>query len=273
MADPVVLYGATSGIRGTQTLVTCLDCGVIYENPRYPEEIILQGYAAYQEEAHDSQHAMRRASFLRGLQAVRAHIPPAGVKVLDVGTAGGAFLEAAAQYGYEASGLEPSAFMAEQARRRGLNVTAGTLKDGIFPPASFDLVCLWDVLEHLARPRDLLEAIRPLLRPQGVLLINYPDIGTPMARLAGRHFWWILSVHLVHFDQHSLRKICALSGLEVFNFQPYWQTLEFGYLQEMSMRLGVPFSGIWKQLTPAALQRLPVPYYASQTTALARVKD
>lgn len=271
--DPVALYGATSGVQGTQTLVTCLDCGVIYENPRYPEEIILRGYTAYREEAHDSQHVMRRDSFLRGLQAVRKHIPPAGARVLDVGTAGGAFLEAAARYGYDACGLEPSAFMAEQARRRGLNVTAGTLEDGLFPYASFDMVCLWDVLEHVARPRSLLASIRPLLKPQGVLLINYPDIGTPMAKLAGSRFWWILSVHLVHFDRRSLRKICALSGLEVYHFQPYWQTLEFGYLQDMARHLGVPLSGLWKQLTPAAVQRLAVPYYASQTTALVRLRE
>lgn len=273
VADPVALYGATSGVRGTQTLVTCQDCGVIYENPRYSEDIILQGYSAYQEEAHDSQHAMRRASFLRGLQTVRQHIPPAGARVLDVGTAGGAFLEAAAEYGYDACGLEPSAFMAEQARRRGLNVTAGTLEDGVFPPASFDMVCLWDVLEHVARPRDLLMAIRPILKPQGVLLINYPDIGTTMAKLAGARFWWILSVHLVHFDRAAIRKICELSDLVVFHFQAYWQTLEFGYLQEMAMHLGVPFSGFMKLITPDAIKRLPVPYYASQTTALARLKS
>ena len=268
--DPVQLYGATSGVRGTQTLVTCLDCGLIYENPRYPEEVILRGYADYSEAAHDSQHAMRAASFLRGLQAVGSHIPGAGARILDVGTAGGAFLEAAQQFGYDAVGLEPSVFMAEQARKRGLNVTAGTLDENPFPPASFDMVCLWDVLEHVARPLDMLVSIRGLLKPGGVLLVNYPDIGTGMAKMAGKRFWWILSVHLIHFDQASAAKICELSGFEAFHFQPYWQTLEFGYLEDMAIHLKVPLSGLLKRLTPQAVQRIPVPYYASQTTVLAR---
>jgi len=270
--DPLALYGATSGVRGTQTLVSCAECGVIYENPRYTEDVILQGYAAYNESAHDSQHAMRAASFLGGLEAVRAHIPAPGAKVLDVGTAGGAFLEAARQFGYDAVGLEPSRFMAEQARQRGLNVIAGTLEEQTFAPESFDMVCLWDVLEHVARPRDMLARIRGILKPQGVLLINYPDIGTPLAKLAGKRFWWILSVHLVHFDRNSMRKICDLCGFEVFHFQPYWQTLEFGYLEEMAEHLKVPLSGLLRRLTPQAIRRIPVPYYASQTTALARLR-
>ncbi len=270
--DPLALYGATSGVRGTQTLVECCECGVIYESPRYPEEVIMQGYAGYSEEAHDSQHARRVESFLQGLEAVKKYIPVKGARVLDVGTAGGGFLEAARQYGYDASGLEPSAFMAEQGRKRGLDIFSGTLDDHPFQASSFDMVCLWDVLEHLARPRHALTAIHGLLKPQGVLLINYPDIGTWMAKIAGKYFWWLLSVHLLHFNRSSLAKLCDLSGFEVFHFQPYWQTLEFGYLEQMAQHLKVPLAGTLRKVTPQGLQRLPVPYYASQTTALAHVR-
>src|SRR5262249_43932908 len=42
--DPAKLYGAASGIPGTQRLVTCDRCGLLYENPRFPSEIIIQGY-------------------------------------------------------------------------------------------------------------------------------------------------------------------------------------------------------------------------------------
>lgn len=270
--DPVKLYGATSGIPGTQTLVLCQECGLIYENPRFPDEIILQGYMTYNEATHDSQHAMRVNSFYHGLQSIQKYLPPKGAKILDVGTAGGGFLEAAQRFGYEAVGLEPSHFMVEQGRQKGLQIEQGTLDNHPFAPATFDMVCLWDVLEHIPNPKATLVAIRVIIKPQGVLLINYPDIGTWMAKLVGRRFWWLLSVHLMHFDRQGLHNICERTGFEAFHFQRYWQTLEFGYLEDMAIHLKVPLSGLLKQLTPGFIQRIPIPYYASQTTALVRVK-
>jgi len=180
-------------------------------------------------------------------------------------------LEAAAQFGYQAIGLEPSRFMVEQGQQRGLKIEQGTMEKHPFEPASFDIVCLWDVLEHIADPKTTLVAVRRILKPNGVLLVNYPDIGTRMARLAGKRYWWILSVHLMHFDQRSIRKLCEITGYDVYHFQRYWQTLEFGYLEDMAVHLKVPMSGLLKRLTPQALQKIPFPYYASQTTALARL--
>jgi hypothetical protein len=103
-----------------------------------------------------------------------------------------------------------------------------------------------------------------------VLLINYPDIGTWQARLAGRRFWWILSVHVQHFSRATIRDVCRRTGFDAFYFRRYWQTLEFGYLEQMAVHYKIPLAGLVKTLTPGAIQRLPIPYYASQTTALAR---
>ena len=110
-----------------------------------------------------------------------------------------------------------------------------------------------------------------LLRPGGLLLINYPDIGTWQAKLAGRYYWWILSGHLHHFSRQTLTEICRRSGSEVFHFQRYWQVLEFGYLQDMAAHLKIPAFDLVARMTPNLIRRLPIPYYASQTTALARL--
>lgn len=270
--DPAVLYGAASGIRGAQRLVTCLECGMVYESPRFPSEAIIEGYRASKEEGHDSQYRMRVLSFYRALKKNRQYIPLPGAKVLDIGTAGGAFLDAASDYGYDAYGLEPSQDLVDRGKNRGLKIEQGTVESHTFASQSFDMVCLWDVIEHLPDPKAALTEIRRLLKPQGVLLINYPDIGTWQAKLAGKKFWWILSVHLHHFSRATIADICQRTGFEAFHFCRYWQTLEFGYLERMAVHYKIPLTQVITRLTPHFIQRIPIPYYASQTTAIARLK-
>jgi len=269
--DPVILYGAASGIRDTQHLVTCLDCGMIYESPRYPSEIIIKGYSASKEADHDSQYKMRVLSFYRALKKSAKHIPSQGAKILDIGTAGGAFLDAAKEFGYNAYGMEPSKDLVERGKARGLQIEQGTIEDHCFEHHSFDMVTLWDVIEHLPDPKFALNEIRNLLKPNGVLLINFPDIGTWQAKLAGKKFWWILSVHLHHFSKTTLRDICQRTGFEAFHFQRYWQTLEFGYLERMAIHYNMPLASLITKLTPESIQRIAIPYYASQTTAFAKL--
>lgn len=269
--DPAKLYGAASGIPGTQRLVKCADCEMIYESPRYDAKTIVQGYMSSLEADHDSQYPMRVKSFYLTLKKHSGRIPPRGAKILDIGTAGGAFLDAATQYGYRAYGMEPSADLVHRGKARGLNIEQGTIESHNFEPNSFDMVCLWDVIEHLPDPKAALNEVKKLLKPEGILLINYPDIGTWQAKIAGKRFWWILSVHLHHFTRKSIVDICRRTGFEAFHFQRYWQVLEFGYLERMAVHYKIPLTKLITSLTPKFIQRIPIPYYASQTTALARI--
>jgi SAM-dependent methyltransferase len=117
------------------------ECGMIYENPRFKDDTILKGYTESKEVGHDSQYAMRVKSFLRTLRSLSSLLPSPGARVLDIGTAGGGFLEAAERYGYEAVGLEPSRYLVERGTARGLKIQLGTIKTQNFAENSFDLVC------------------------------------------------------------------------------------------------------------------------------------
>ena len=271
--DPASLYGAAAGIRGTQRIVRCKGCKMIYENPRFDEEIIIAGYADSEEDDHDSQHEMRVQSFSKAIAGLSDHLPPKGARVLDVGTAGGAFLDAASQQGYEAHGMEVSKRLVARGAKRGLKIQQGTIAQHPFQSHSFDMVCLWDVIEHVVSPKAMLREIKKLLRPNGVLLINFPDIGTRMARMAREKFWWIISVHLHHFTRDSIRELCDRTGFSVVHMQRYWQILQFGYLEQMATQLNVPLAKRIHSLTPTFIRNLPIPYYASQTTALARIQE
>jgi len=269
--DPLKLYGAASGLPGVQRLVVCDNCGLIYENPRFTEDVIVQAYKSSKEAGHDSQHAMRVASFHWALKRHARFLPPKGARVLDVGTAGGAYLDAAVRFGYDAFGLEPSLDLVQRGKKRGLQIEQGTINNHGFEPESFDMVSFWDVIEHIPNPRAALRETKKLLKPNGILLLNYPDIGTWQAKLAGRRFWWILSVHLQHFTPKTIATLCRVSGFEPFHFQRYWQLLQFGYLEHMAIHYKMPLAAILTKLTPDFIQRIPIPYYASQTTMLARI--
>lgn len=264
------LYGAASGITNAQQIVICKDCCMVYENPRFPAEAIIDGYKMSEEEGHDSQYSMRVSSFFNALKKHERLLPSLGSKVLDIGTAGGAFLEAANNYGFDAIGLEPSADLVRRGTDRGLNVVQGTVESHSFPPAHFDMVTLWDVIEHLPDPKNALNETYNLLKNDGVLLINFPDIGTWQAKLAGKKFWWIISVHLHHFTEKSIANIARKTGFEVISFRRYWQTLEFGYLVQMADHYGFPLANMVYKLLPGFIKRVRLPYYASQTTAILR---
>lgn len=130
---------------------------------------------------HESAHV---ADFRAGLALIEAHGLRSG-SLLDVGCATGSFLSLAKASGWRCSGVEVSAFAAQQARERtGCEIFCGRLEDAPFPRASFDVVTMWDLLEHLPDPLQGLQIARGLLKPSGLLLVNTPNENSLLRRVA-----------------------------------------------------------------------------------------
>jgi SAM-dependent methyltransferase len=95
---------------------------------------------------------------------------------LEVGCAGGAFLDAARRRGYDARGVEFAAVAARFARDRfGLDVVTGDVRDARFNDSSFDVVFLGDVIEHLPEPVATLMEVHRILAMGGLLVIVCPS--------------------------------------------------------------------------------------------------
>ena len=167
-------------------IVECGHCGLVYANPRWPTGTVLDAYTAVEDETYVEERHGRELTFRHHLRQVERIVGPAnGRALLDVGAYIGVFVEVAAAAGWRAQGVEPSAWAAAEAQRRGLAVHAGTLESAALPPESFDVVTMWDVIEHLADPTTELASARRLLRPGGWLVVHTMDIGSPVARLMG----------------------------------------------------------------------------------------
>ncbi|MBP7828572.1 MAG: class I SAM-dependent methyltransferase [Kiritimatiellae bacterium] len=107
-------------------------------------------------------------------------------RILDVGCGDGRFLAHMQALGFEIMGLELPGIALERARKRtGAPLREGPLAPGMFPDRSFDLITIWHVLEHVVDPRELLATCRALLKDDGRLVVEVPNLDSWQSRLGG----------------------------------------------------------------------------------------
>ena len=212
-------------------IVECRHCGLVYANPRWPSDFVLDAYSAVEDETYVEERLGRELTFRHHLRQMERIIgPAAGRRLLDVGAYIGVFVEVAGAAGWRAQGVEPSTWAAAEACRRGLNVTVGTLATVEWPAESFDVVTLWDVIEHFVDPAAELERARRLLRPGGWLVVHTMDIDAPFARLMGQRWPWLMDMHLYYFSGRTLGRMLSDHGYEVVWQGAQGRYLRLGYL-------------------------------------------
>ena len=142
-----------------------------------------------------------------------------GGSLFEIGCAYGYFLELAAKT-WQAEGCDISAQACEDARNRGLNATAGDFLSLPLKQAQYDVVALWDTIEHLARPDLYIERASQLLKPGGVLCATTGDIDAFMARVRGER-WRLIHppTHLYYFSRRTIRNMFERYGLEIVHIQ------------------------------------------------------
>ena len=186
------------------------DDGYFRDQPDRPDR---HGYADYLRDA-----ALHRANARRRLRLLAAWTPHRG-RLLDVGCAGGFFVDEARRAGWEASGVDVSAEMVDWARSQlGLPVTCASFTQAEIAPSPLDAITMWDYLEHTIDPRRDLDKAREHLRLGGLLALSTGDIGTLSARLAGRR-WHLLTPehHNFFFDARTLRRLLEDAGFDVLD--------------------------------------------------------
>ena len=212
-----------TGLPGLFKLVHCTTCGVIRQDPRpstpdlqayYPEH-----YSTYEpmidEERFPWTRWQRRYGMWKRLRLIDRYQSPG--RLLDVGAGTGIFLAEAARGGWQVTGLEPTPAAAQHAATRlGSAVITARFDQVEFPDGSFDVVTMWNVLEHVERPLDDLKRAGRLLRPGGLLVLSVPNLEAWEARLFGRAWiGWDMPRHLYLFPLRVLREMLKASGFEL----------------------------------------------------------
>jgi SAM-dependent methyltransferase len=155
----------------------------------------------------------------------------------------------------------------------GIDIKPGTIFNHKFPSGFFDVITLWDVLEHTPDPIKVLEECNGLLKKNGLLVVNYPDIGSWLARIMKRRWVFLLSVHLFYFDRKTIKMSLNKTGFKPVLFKPHFQKLALGYLvfrmKAYSQFLHKTGDFFTKGLH---LENLQIPYWLGQTLVVARKK-
>ena len=152
--------------------------------------------------------------------AIGCHATPdQPLRLLDVGCSSGALLRVAKECGYDASGAEPARQAADTARALGFEVFPGFLQDARFPDNHFDVITLFEVIEHLLDPQELLVEILRILKPGGILLIGTGNAGSWTVGFMGAD-WEYFDIrshggHISFFNPKSMRILAEKCGFEV----------------------------------------------------------
>ncbi len=145
--------------------------------------------------------------------------------LLDVGSGAGNALALWRDQQASCIGVEPDRGAAEIARSvLGLDVRPGRLEEHPFPDASFDVLTLCHVLEHVDDPRALLARAARLLKPGGEILVWTPDVEYPLRPFFGPA-WFPYEVprHRWHFGRRDVARLLREAGLRPVDVQPDWR--------------------------------------------------
>jgi SAM-dependent methyltransferase len=207
-----IIQCPTCGLIFRRGIPTPAEIGEIYGPELFKAADVRRaaGYSDYL--ADEPEHRLTARRRLGRLPSVTE-----GGRLLDVGCAAGFFVAEARELGWDAAGIDVSPQMSQWGRERlGLPITSGLFQEAEYAEASFDLVTMWDYIEHSCDPSADFAKAHSILRPGGRLILATGDAGSLVARVSGRR-WHLLNprYHNFYFTVKTLRAYLDRCGFRV----------------------------------------------------------
>jgi len=258
---PATYACTNTGHESHGRIVQCLGCGLVFTNPMIAADKVLSLYSQVEDKTYLENVDARVETFRYNLQAIAKYLPPSG-RLLEIGSYCGVFLKLARERGYEVLGIEPSVWASGYARNElGVPTLTGGIADLPLDTEPFDVVCSWDVLEHVSDPMSELRLINQKLRPGGVFAFSTLDYGNWFPRLMGERWPWMMDMHLYYFDQKVMAEMLARAGFRIVHAQSYCHIVTGEYLLRKLSALGVPAADAVRQVVAKTpLGKLYVPF-------------
>ena len=232
------LRSSASFVVGENRVLRCEECTHVFVDAVYTSESIQQMYESYEAIGTDQYFSGIDREVLSNFDAYltrcREYLSSGSPqpRLLDVGCGTGAFLERAQKAGFLCEGIEICKPLADIAVRNvGCPVHIGLLSGLDLTECSFDVITMYDLIEHLPEPASDLRKVHKWLKPGGILFVLTPNddallrriarlvfhgsfrkIDRPMRVLYHKH-------HLSFFSTRSLARLVEGCGFDVVNVE------------------------------------------------------
>jgi len=259
--NPAVFSARRLPDRVHYRMVTCNRCGLIRSDPIADPALLGQLYHdstfTYNEEVADLKRTYGR--YLARLDRLGARKD----SLLEVGCGNGFFLEQALVQGYRSvRGVEPSRSAVDQAAPTVRDsIVCGLMAAGLFPPAQFDVICLFQVFDHVPDPGALLDACFAALRPGGMVLSINHNTAAVSARVLGERSPIVDIEHTYLYNPATMARIFSEHGFRIRDAGSVWNHYALRYLVRLlPLPAGLKQTALgWLQRSAIGRLRLSVP--------------
>ena len=210
----------------------CLQCGLV----QVPKDGHPADLDRLYEDVVDSEYVanldVKSKTFSFAFEQLKPFLPPTG-SLLEIGSYCGLFLKQAKLAGWHCTGIEPSQWAASYALQsdpdlRIINAPFEVAKSSLTKP--FDAIVSWDVIEHVTDPSNFIRDASALLKPGGIFAFSTMDIDSRFAKLLGKHWPWIMQMHLYYFTVPVLKDMLTKQGLELIHTDSYRHYASIKYM-------------------------------------------
>lgn len=209
-------------------IVKCTNCMLVYVNPQEDIALLTQGYKQVVDEGYLETENYRKVLSKHHLQTVQKYIKHG--RILDVGCFVGFFLELAREEGWKTYGIEPSKWAGEQAKKRKTKIIGEDIDSTKLKKNYFDIVTLWDVIEHLSHPHTTIANIHRVLKKGGIIALGTPNIESLFAKVLRSNCPFFIRMHVVFYSHSTLALLLKKHGFEIIGIHSYSRTFPVYYL-------------------------------------------
>lgn len=214
--------------RETFKIVQCKSCSFKFTNPRPEEKNLGKYYKSEDYVSHSNTkkgfinstyQSVRKYTLFKKLQLISRFYRTG--KILDIGCGTGEFLNVCKNAKWSAFGIEPD----PDARKMAIENYALDVRDETeiknFDDASFDVISMWHVLEHVPKLNERVEELKRLIKPKGLIIIAVPNCNSLDAKIYKEN-WAAYDVprHLYHFRPADIDALFKSHGMKVIRTLP-----------------------------------------------------
>jgi len=210
-------------------IVKCKSCGLLRSDPVIGSRVLGRLYAE-SKQTYDQEIGNLRSTYGRYLTKIIQYHPSQG-SLLEIGCGSGFFLSEALDRGYQqVRGVEPSNDAISKAPKHlKPYIIEEMFRSGLFPKNHFDVICLFQVFDHISDPNQLLLECNNILKPGGVCFALNHNSMALSARILGARSPIIDIEHTYLYDPETFFKIFEKNGFAIIEQGPVVNTYSLSY--------------------------------------------